>query len=102
MKFDEANSLLAILFDKSPHDFNDPKSITITQKEALARVYAEKDFRDYLTNSINKIIMSSALYSDDVESLMIRKGMLLTLKQLHDLSKSCYNDYMSLKKIAKK
>lgn len=102
MEKNETNALLELLFKTSPHDFQAPVQVTTQMRMALAQAYAIPGFKDYLENAMNKFILSSAIQSDDMDSLNVRKGRILTLKGLLELSKTCYNDYNSLKKIASK
>ena len=102
MNFKETNALLKILFDTSPHDFNAPRQVTTEMKMSLAQVYAIEGFRKYIENALNKFILNSALQTDNMEALMVRRGRILTLKELLEVSRTCFHDYNKLKEIAQK
>lgn len=102
MKLQETDALLKILFDASPQDFQQPEKVTSEMKMALAQCYAIEGFRKYLEHAMNKFILTSALQSDNIESLLVRRGRILTLKELLEVSRTCFHDYNQLKAIAKK
>ena len=102
MNLKETNALLKILFDTAPHDFQAPVQVTTEMKTALAQCYALEGFRKYIENAMNQFILSAALKSEDMESLSVRKGRILTLKGLLEVSKTCFHDYNKLKEIAQK
>jgi hypothetical protein len=102
MNLKETNALLKILFDAAPHDFHEPEKVTTQMKKGLAQCYSVDGFKEYLENAMNQFILSSALKTDDLESLAVRKGRILTLKSLLELSRTCFQDLTQLKKIAKK
>jgi hypothetical protein len=102
MTFKETNALLKLLFDASPHDFQSPKQMTTEMKMAMAQAYAIEGFRKYLEHALDKFILNSALRTDNMEALMVRRGRILTLKELLEVGKSCYQDYNKLKDLANK
>lgn len=102
MKTEDINKIIQDQFSLDPIDLTEPEKLTIEMKEALAQAYAMPGFRLYLNNAINKLRINAVEKSSDWEGVLYRRGGIIFLKQLNDISKSCYNDYLSLKKIAKK
>ena len=101
MTLKETNSIISDNHENHPVDYLEPRQITIQMKEALAQAYAIPGFREYLENSYNTFIRSSALHTDNMEGLLVRKGRISTIGDLLVLSRSCYSDYLTLKKKAK-
>lgn len=102
MNLKTANEIIASNHSSHPIDYLEPKQITIQMKEALAQAYAIPGFKEYLENSYNTFIRNSAMHTDNMEALLLRKGRIATIGELLVLSRSCYSDYLTLKKIAKK
>ena len=98
----ETTSLLQLLFDTAPHDFQEPKKVTPQMRKALAQCYAVDGFKEYLENAINQFVLTAALKSEDMDSLNVRKGRILTLKGLLELSRTCFQDYTKLQELAKR
>ena len=98
----ETDALLKLLFEAAPHDFQDPQQITTQMKMALAQCYAMEGFKKYLENGLDKFILSSAIRSGTMEEVLVRRGRILTLKELLEVARTCYHDYNKLKEIAKK
>lgn len=98
----ELNNLIQKQFGLEPIDFSEPTEINALMRQALAEAYSKEGFRKYLENAISKLTVNSAYKSDNWESVLVRKGGILFLKQLLDVSKTCYVDYVKIKKIANK
>jgi hypothetical protein len=102
MKLKETDALLKLLFDTAPYDFQSPQQVTVEMRRALGQAYAIPGFKEYLENAMNQFILTAALKSDDMESLSVRKGRILTLKGLLEVSRTCFHDYNQLKQLAQK
>ena len=98
----DINEVLRKQFELDPIDFTEPVEISASMRQGLAEAYAKEGFRKYLENGINKLRVNAVEKSDDWESVLVRKGGIKFLKQLLDVSKTCYLDFGKLKKIAKK
>lgn len=70
------------------------------QNYALAQMYANKGFRTYLEDSINRSIKSAAMHSDDMVSLVYNKARIILLKELLVVSKRSFESLEKIKKIA--
>lgn len=102
MKTNEVDALLQVLFDASPHDFMPPEQVSPAMKRGLAQCWGIEGFREYLEHAMNKFILNSALRSETMEEVWLRKGRILTLKELLEVSKTCFHDYDRLKKLSQK
>jgi hypothetical protein len=88
MKLNQANSILDQLFKEYPHDFVQPEAMTEEMRDALAKAFSMPGFRKYLEHLVNKLVLNSAVLTDNMETLLIRKGRILAIKEL--LSR-CFN-----------
>ena len=62
-------------------------------KFGLAQVYANKGYRKYMENVINKSIKNAALFADDALQGAAMKGRVITLKELLIKSKRAFEDF---------
>ena len=66
-------------------------------KYGLAEVYANKGYRKYMENVINKAIKNAALLADDTLQGATMKGRIITLKELLIKSKRAFEDFSKKK-----
>ena len=69
----------------------------IEQRYALAKMYSEKGFRDYMERMI-RVQVSKLQDVEDLNGLFFQKGRILALKELYKLAKDHFNDVQKLSK----
>lgn len=74
-----------------------PKSSDAAKRMALASMYKEISFRDYMTDAIKTSIYALQLCTDEV-SLARQQGRISILKELFSLSKKMFHDAEKLDK----
>ena len=79
--------------------YEEPTASTPTDSViALATMYANKDYRTFLSNAINIQIRSTALYATGDTEVMLGRGRITALKELLSLSKKCFDNLEKLRK----
>ena len=86
-------------FKERPLDYADPKEIDAGMRQGLAEAYAKDGFRRYLENAINHLKENAATKSSNWEEVLVRRGGIMFLKQLLDVSHVCYSEYLKINKI---
>jgi hypothetical protein len=95
-KLKEINKLVSAMLHAEPlTEFVDPGPKTEAeheQKAALAKMYADRGFRSYLQDAVNRSIKAAAINSDDIASLIYNKARIILLKELLQVAEKAYKD----------
>jgi hypothetical protein len=95
-KLKEINKLVSAMLHSEPMTvFTDPgpkSEFEHEQKASLAKMYADRGFRTYLQEAVNRSIKASAMYSDDLISLVYNKSRIILLKELLQAAEKAFKD----------
>jgi translation initiation factor 6 (eIF-6) len=98
-KIDILNKAIEAVSVMYPIEYSEPiNSISSDQNIALAKVYADKELREYIQNQVNLNIKQTALAGNDAVASIIGKTRILTFQEMLAKGKRAYDNLEKLRK----